>query len=631
MGKVRYLLDDPAYALDDGGVPVGPYSYVEGDAEVGPGQPNVTDSPATWGEWYDRVSAPFLLRNLPETAAGVVDALKNSIRTQEATLAGGNVPKQQQGDAAAVLSAFTPAGALAARGAGKVASAARGAEHVAPDAAPTFHANNEKAAPFGAASAGSEAGGRKYYHGSPHDFDKFDLNKVGTGEGAQAYGHGLYFAESENVAKSYRDGLRFQRPKEISTPQDQVLDDLNYHRGNIEGLRSIYQGMIDRGSPEAVNMGREKLALLDEVASDNPGRMYEVNLSAQPEQFLDWDKPFAQQTPDIRNKLSGFGLSDEAKSFNIYQGIVEKLRTDGRISADSDLSAQVSTALREAGVPGVRYLDQESRRDGGSSNYVVFDDSLIDISKKYANNERAAPFSLVVAGNGAAEKGFSPDVFLHGSRNIKGLIDEGAFDPKRFDDDHSLLGGGAYASKSGKQASSYARNDPTARYYGGLRFEHGDGSGVMPLQHRLESPLDLRRPVEFATVAPIFEDALARSSSSPLLGPKPFDSAMRAFEAGQKTGVIRDPDLMLGNLGAGYNPNFVREAIQGAGHDGVFHTGGKLEGTPHEVMIAYPDSLNKLRSPNAKFEDLDVNNLFAANGASGAAMFPFSAGAQNDR
>src|SRR6185437_16282352 len=49
--------------------------------------------------------------------------------------------------------------------------------------------------------------GIKAYHGSPHDFDAFDLSKIGTGEGAQAYGHGLYFADNEGVAKSYRDTL----------------------------------------------------------------------------------------------------------------------------------------------------------------------------------------------------------------------------------------------------------------------------------------------------------------------------------------------------------------------------------------------------------------------------------------
>ena len=43
----------------------------------------------------------------------------------------------------------------------------------------------------------------KAYHGTPHSFDKFDMSKIGTGEGAQAYGHGLYFAESPATAKQY--------------------------------------------------------------------------------------------------------------------------------------------------------------------------------------------------------------------------------------------------------------------------------------------------------------------------------------------------------------------------------------------------------------------------------------------
>ena len=47
----------------------------------------------------------------------------------------------------------------------------------------------------------------KAYHGSPHDFERFSMDKIGTGEGAQAYGHGLYFADQPAVAQSYRDAL----------------------------------------------------------------------------------------------------------------------------------------------------------------------------------------------------------------------------------------------------------------------------------------------------------------------------------------------------------------------------------------------------------------------------------------
>src|SRR5262245_56435755 len=49
--------------------------------------------------------------------------------------------------------------------------------------------------------------GLKAYHGSPHDFERFSLSHVGTGEGAQAYGHGLYFAENPDVAAHYRSKL----------------------------------------------------------------------------------------------------------------------------------------------------------------------------------------------------------------------------------------------------------------------------------------------------------------------------------------------------------------------------------------------------------------------------------------
>lgn len=45
------------------------------------------------------------------------------------------------------------------------------------------------------------------FHGSPHKFEKFDLGSIGTGQGAQAHGWGLYFAENKEVAEEYRRKL----------------------------------------------------------------------------------------------------------------------------------------------------------------------------------------------------------------------------------------------------------------------------------------------------------------------------------------------------------------------------------------------------------------------------------------
>ena len=49
--------------------------------------------------------------------------------------------------------------------------------------------------------------GIRAYHGSPHSFDKFDLKHMGTGEGAQVYGKGHYFAGNPDVSRQYRDTL----------------------------------------------------------------------------------------------------------------------------------------------------------------------------------------------------------------------------------------------------------------------------------------------------------------------------------------------------------------------------------------------------------------------------------------
>ena len=45
------------------------------------------------------------------------------------------------------------------------------------------------------------------WHGSPHDFDEFDLGAIGTGEGNQVHGWGLYFAKDKKVSDLYRREL----------------------------------------------------------------------------------------------------------------------------------------------------------------------------------------------------------------------------------------------------------------------------------------------------------------------------------------------------------------------------------------------------------------------------------------
>ena len=288
----------------------------------------------------------------------------------------------------------------------------------------------------------------KAYHGSPHDFDKFDLSKIGTGEGAQAYGHGLYFADNEGVAKGYRDNLSKNTPT-WKTPESagkydpstlEVLQkELRYKTPDeVMALNKQYADhALETGIPNL--MGDMHNALARGDLSLGKGHMYEVRINADPEHFLDWDKRLDQQSPEVlrkfgvnpsdmeaawRQKLSAqdairekfppadvFKLSDDELMKELMSPPNVDAATNqlykARDEADSALMGFTkdwasrpdapareiikggdpvanTNRLREAGIPGIKYLDQGSRAAGdGSRNYVVFDDKIIDIAKKY--------------------------------------------------------------------------------------------------------------------------------------------------------------------------------------------------------------------------------------------------------
>lgn len=72
------------------------------------------------------------------------------------------------------------------------------------------------------------------YHGTPHVFDKFNLKAIGTGEGAQAHGWGLYFAKNKAIAARYREYLTSKN----TTPK------LLYKGEPIENLPENVQSLL---------------------------------------------------------------------------------------------------------------------------------------------------------------------------------------------------------------------------------------------------------------------------------------------------------------------------------------------------------------------------------------------------
>jgi len=214
------------------------------------------------------------------------------------------------------------------------------------------------------------------WHGSPHKFDAFDSSKIGTGEGAQAYGHGLYLAESPDVAGSYAK----MNPSSTVRVQ-RVWPNRDMPDGGYEALAT-------RDSGPLVELGAFRTRAEADAAAEAFRReaenLYKVDLPDDKiARMLDWDRPLSQQAGPVREALerrAGFeiGSFDEASKAT-YMRPKHKLAlmTGGDYVQSANLThggpSQFSKVLRESGIPGIRYLDGSSRGTGaGTSNFVVF-------------------------------------------------------------------------------------------------------------------------------------------------------------------------------------------------------------------------------------------------------------------
>lgn len=244
------------------------------------------------------------------------------------------------------------------------------------------------------------------YHGSPHEFDQFDMSKIGTGEGAQSYGHGLYFAEAEPVATGYRDKLSQGTYKTGSGSIFDPFYNLEHMNIRVAAYKNI-DNAIDRAhelletQPEnagKINRDLEKLYTAKaQSAEPNKGHMYEVRINAHPDHFIDWDKPLDEQ-PYVKQKLIEAGAltpkGDLSFMYNetprgggeMYERLTSPLAD--RLTGGAG-QKYASDFLHGIGIKGIKYLDQGSRGAGeGSRNYVVFDDKLVTTKRRYERGGR---------------------------------------------------------------------------------------------------------------------------------------------------------------------------------------------------------------------------------------------------
>lgn len=216
------------------------------------------------------------------------------------------------------------------------------------------------------ASRGGEPKAAAAWHGSPHDFEKFSREKIGTGEGAQAYGYGLYFAGRKAVAEYYRDNLtRHQKPiwleidgqkaidwydnemrrwrsqKTEDTPQDIARREAAHAvyralpqlaagtglQGYLPDSADLMKAVLLRKAEEERRYGgaqgelnadaMEELAVREWKSEGdfNAGRLYQVELAPSEDEYLIWDKPLSEQSEKVKEAIRSLGFKMENYSF----------------------------------------------------------------------------------------------------------------------------------------------------------------------------------------------------------------------------------------------------------------------------------------------------------------------------
>ena len=303
---------------------------------------------------------------------------------------------------------------------------------------------------FGGEVQPTDETGFDAFHGTPHSFDpepgaplgRFRSDKIGTGEGAQAFGHGLYVGE-EGTARGYRDRLK-GGPGSASI-FDTMREHYNHEKDFPMSAADVVQPFLGKGSDlikktlaqhakklkaSSNDYDRYAAKQVEDMSNDENlheklnflgGHIYHVRVNANPEHFLDWDKPLSEQHPAIQRFAQ---TADISAAKGKTKGVLNAWR-EGRdvgveatgkdlhhaLSDYGENSPAAARALHAAGIPGIRYLDANSRGPTGNPthNHVIFDPSIIDIKRRYKR--------------GGGVHGYKTDGFVPSGGEVSGYKD----------------------------------------------------------------------------------------------------------------------------------------------------------------------------------------------------------------
>lgn len=207
---------------------------------------------------------------------------------------------------------------------------------------------------------GSMKLGQKAWHGTPYDFERFDIGKIGDGVGDQVHGWGLYFAKDRKISEAYKevlgadagavivDGVTYKIDEEgdwataagqkliDNDPLEFVLDTFDAMTGNknkksaIKSLKERIAGTKRTANTESYIAKLEEAINIIEKADvkyENTSRLLKVEV---PENnvLLDEQKTFINQNKNVQALLKNTIESlDDARSMKFWEELLNfKLR-----------------------------------------------------------------------------------------------------------------------------------------------------------------------------------------------------------------------------------------------------------------------------------------------------------------
>ena len=270
------------------------------------------------------------------------------------------------------------------------------------------------------------------YHGSPYKFNKFAQEKIGTGEGAQAFGYGHYLTESPDIAQQYASELRWRRGYDVKAQGQEMPKGYMYDavtRDAMDDMRQLVEFAKYPTYPEYEKMLKPRIEARFERYKHRTGSQgEELNAleqwynkylkTATPEQmnapelgqhtysttvnkgkpssadvFLEWDKPVNNEA--IQRLIKYFSESSNPKLMSMVPRIKyfgDKGFTDASgeklyneivtdLGGNKEAQRRVSDLMNRAGITGIKYPSgtKSGIKDSPYYNYVIFNPEDITI------------------------------------------------------------------------------------------------------------------------------------------------------------------------------------------------------------------------------------------------------------